>query len=57
MSESEAEKLIRRFVEHKMMWHSEEGFEDRYAINQALNILGEDKVKKITAEVRELWND
>lgn len=57
MSEKEAEEIIRKFIEHKMMWHSEEGFTDRYKLNQAINILGQSKVDEITTELRRVWNE
>lgn len=57
MSEREAEDLIRKFIEHKMMWHSSDNFADGYIINQAINILGQKKVDEITQEIRKIWND
>lgn len=57
MSEKEAEELIRKFLEYKMMWHTEEGFGDRYLLHVALNILGKDKVDKLTTEISKIWNE
>lgn len=57
MSEKEAEEIIRKFIEYKMMWYSEEGFTDRYRLNQAINILGQSKVDEITIELRKVWNE
>lgn len=57
MSEKEAEEIIRKFLEYKMMWHTEEGFGDRYALHAAINVLGKDKVDKITTEIHKIWNE
>jgi len=39
MNEQEAEELIKKFLEYKMMWHKEDGFVDSYILKQAMNIL------------------
>jgi hypothetical protein len=57
MSKEEAEDLVRRFLEHKMMWHSADGFVNSYAVHQAINILGPDKVEQITKEFHKIWNE
>jgi hypothetical protein len=57
MSEQEAEELIKKFIEYKMMWHKEDGFADRYLIHQAINILGKTKVDELTLEITKIWNE
>lgn len=56
MSESEAEKLIERFIEHKMMWHREDNFTNIYLVYQARNIVGEKKYQEIQQRLHNLWN-
>ena len=57
MSEKEAEELIVKFLEYKMMWHKEEGFAPSYILKQAMDILGKDKVDELTLKAHKLWNE
>jgi len=57
MNEQEAEELIKKFLEYKMMWHKEDGFVDSYILKQAMNILGQDKVTELTLQAHKIWND
>lgn len=57
MSEKEAEELYRRYLEHKMMWHKEDGFADLYQIPVVVGILGLDRVGEISDELHKLWNE
>lgn len=57
MSEKEAEQLYRRYLEHKMMWHREDGFPDLYAVPHAVDILGLKKINDISKELHTLWNE
>jgi hypothetical protein len=57
MSEKEAEQLYRRYLEHKMIWHREDGFPDLYAVPSAVHVLGLDKVDEIGKEIHKLWNE
>jgi hypothetical protein len=57
MSKEEAEDIVRKFLEHKMMWHSSEGFLNTYTVHQAMNVLGQDKVDQIRKEFHKVWNE
>jgi hypothetical protein len=57
MSEKEAEQLYRRYLEHKMMWHKEDGFADLHTVPIAVHVLGLKKLDEIYQELHKLWNE
>lgn len=57
MSKEEAEEIIKRWVEHKMMWFDDSFFENRYVLHQAINVIGTEEVDKIARTLRETWED
>jgi hypothetical protein len=57
MSREDAEKLIKRFLEHKMLWFTDDGFADKYLIHQAMNIIGPEEVDKISKELKKEWDE
>jgi hypothetical protein len=57
MSEKEAEEVLRKFLEYKMMWHSQDNYANKYDVHHAMNVLGPKKVDEITKEFHKIWNE
>ena len=57
MSKEEAKNLIRKFVEYKMLWFTDDGFGDRYLLHQAMNLLGQEEVDRISKELKIEWDE
>jgi hypothetical protein len=57
MSELEAELILRRWFENKMLWFEEEGPHGWVVLHQAMSVLGKDEVDRINAEVKKLLED
>ena len=57
MSREEALDLIQKWLEHKMLWFNDSSFPDKYAIHQAINVVGQEEVDKIHKQLKKNWQD
>lgn len=57
MSKEEATEIVKRWVEHKMLWFDDSSFESKYLIHQAINIVGLEEVDNITKQIKSEWDD
>lgn len=57
MSKEEAIEIVKRWVEHKMLWFDDSSFENKYLIHQAINLVGLDEVDKITKQIKTEWDE
>jgi len=57
MSKEEAVDLIKKWLEHKMLWFEDSTFPNKYLVYQAMNLIGSDEVDKIHKELKIQWED
>jgi hypothetical protein len=57
MSKDEAEKIIRSWLESKMVWHLDNSAYNQIELDNARKVLGDVETEKIIKEVTDLWKD
>lgn len=57
MSREEAIEIVKRWVEHKMLWFDDSSFENKYIVHQAINMIGVEEVDKITKQLKAEWDE
>lgn len=57
MSREEAIFVIKKWIEHKMLWFNDSSFENKYLVHQAINIIGMEEVDNIAKQIKNNWDD